>query len=183
MAVSRESSLTLEDLFDLPDDGLRRELLDGKLYVSPHPGLRHQAVVLAITLAIHGWVRVYGGKVYPGANVDPAPGEHVEPDVVFLSPNYDGGADDLSVLGAPSLVVEVLSPGNKHYDLTVKRDWYERRGVPEYWAADLDTDEIIVFRIRADGHYGEPQRYARGETFTSPQLPGVTLAVDDLLPS
>ena len=123
-----------------------------------------------------------GGRVYPGANVDPARGEHVEPDVVFLRPDYRGGTNDLSVLGATDLVVQVLSPSNKRYDLVTKRDWYERHGVAEYWAADLDTDEIAVFRLGATGRYGEPLRFGRGQTFASPQLPGAEFCVDELLP-
>ena len=124
----------------------------------------------------------HGGKVYPGANVDLGSGQHVEPDVVFLRSDYPGGHDDLSVLGPPDLVVEVLSPSNKHYDLVTKRDWYERHGVPEYWAADLDTDEIVVFRLRRIDGYGEPERCGRGQPFTSPRLPGTEFSVDDLLP-
>ena len=183
MAVSRQTDLTLEDLFEFPDDGLRRELLGGRLYVSPQPRVRHQRAVRAITVAFDRWASVNGGEVLPGCNVDPARGEHVEPDVVFIGPGFRGSINDLSVVGPPDLAVEVLSPSNKRYDLVTKRDWYERQGVTEYWAADLDTDEIIVFRLDATGHYREPLRYARGQTFTSPQLPGAEFAVDELLPA
>ena len=35
--MERTSGLTYADLFDFPDDGLRRELIDGELIVSPSP--------------------------------------------------------------------------------------------------------------------------------------------------
>lgn len=36
-------------------------------------------------------------------------------------------------IGIPQLVVEVLSPSNADYDLIVKKDLYEKYGVPKYW--------------------------------------------------
>lgn len=34
--------LTYDDLLAIPDDGLRREIIDGVLYVSPSPSRPHQ---------------------------------------------------------------------------------------------------------------------------------------------
>lgn len=39
MSLPTATGLTYDDLWDLPqDDNLRRELIDGELYVSPSPG-------------------------------------------------------------------------------------------------------------------------------------------------
>ncbi|MGH3899027.1 MAG: Uma2 family endonuclease [Pseudonocardiaceae bacterium] len=44
---------TVEDLERMPDDGLRYELLDGMLLVSPAPGVWHQEVAFALARALH----------------------------------------------------------------------------------------------------------------------------------
>lgn len=173
------TGLTLEDLFDFPDDGLRRELIDGRLYVSPHPRLPHQRIVLRLSRIFADYADEHGGEVFPGCNVDPSRGNHFEPDVVVLAPGFDGRLTDLSVASAPSLIVEVSSPSTKLYDLNVKRDAYERQGVPEYWCVDVDLEEVRVFRL-ADGRYGEPAVVGRGEHLEPLLLPGLVVPVDGI---
>ena len=43
--------------------------------------------------------------------------------------------DRRGCLGAPDLVVEILSPSSSHRDLTFKYDLYKKHGVEEYWVA------------------------------------------------
>jgi hypothetical protein len=54
-------ALTYEDLASFPDDGLRRELLDGELIVTPTPRLRHQDVVLRLAVAFVNHLSTHGG--------------------------------------------------------------------------------------------------------------------------
>ena len=42
-------------------------------------------------------------------------------------------------MGAPDLVIEILSKGNRKYDLKDKKDVYEQSGVKEYWVVDPET--------------------------------------------
>jgi Uma2 family endonuclease len=71
----------------------------------------------------------HGGDVFAGCNVDPAPGDHVEPDVVALAVGYNRPIDESSVRAAPSLVIEVSSPSTRSYGLADRRALYERHGV------------------------------------------------------
>jgi hypothetical protein len=43
---------TTDDLDDLPEDGVRRELLDGVLHVSPSPSSIHQVIAARLLVAL-----------------------------------------------------------------------------------------------------------------------------------
>jgi len=84
------------------------------------------------------------------------------------------------VRSAPDLVVEVSSPSTRRLELVRKRELYERYAVPEYWYVDLDADRVEVYRLR-DGRYGTPALLGSGEVIESPNLPGLSVPVGELL--
>ncbi len=181
MRADTDVRYTIDDLWGFPDDGKRRELIDGVLYVSPLARLRHQWIVGNLSLEFGLWVKGHGGAVFPGANVDFAPDTHLEPDVVFLRPEH-ATTEGLSLTEPPDVVVEVSSPSTRRYDLVTKRAALERQRVPEYWFVDLDADEVHVHVLSGDG-YGDPAVYRRGEVITTAQAPGLAIAVDEVLGS
>lgn len=64
--MAENATYTFADLDSFPDDGLRREILDGELIVSPSPRLRHQEIAGRLYLLIGNHVGRYGGgRVYP----------------------------------------------------------------------------------------------------------------------
>jgi Uma2 family endonuclease len=177
--VDAETRYTLDDLWDFPDDGQRRELIDGVLYVTPAPRSRHQRVVGWLTHRFAAWVEEHGGDVFPTVNVDLDEGTHFEPDVAFVRPGRPVG-DVLSLLEPPDLVIEVSSPSTKRYDLGVKRDRYGKEGAGEFWFVDLDTDTILV-SVLAGRAYAEPAAYRRGDRIAVGVAPGLRIDVDDIL--
>jgi len=77
-------------------------------------------------------------------------------------------------------VVEVSSPTTRRLELVRKLDLYERFGVLEYWFVDLDADRVEVYRLEGD-RYLAPRLFGRSDALSSPQIPGFTLSVDELL--
>lgn len=185
-STTRDSGakLTYDDLVDMPDDGLRRELIDGALYVTPSPNRKHQSIVLNIASLIKAHARVHPvGRVFVApfdvllSNVDV-----VEPDVLYISKAREREVLTAKhVIGAPDLVIEVGSPATRRTDGRVKQKLYERFGVSEYWIVDTDLDVINVFRLR-------DQRYQRvaelsleaGDVLTTPLLAGLELRLADV---
>lgn len=164
---------TWADLQRYPEDGLRRELIDGDLLVSPSPVSRHQWVVMCIARALFDEVVPNGGRVF-AAPLDVVFDDSnvVEPDVlVFLAEHLDRIRDGYP-RAAPDLVVEVTSPRTKGVDRLRKRALYERFAVPEYWIVDLDDDVIEIYVLGEDGRYGAPRRCGPGDTISATAIRG-----------
>ena len=184
MSTSTLSGLTYDDLAGFPqDDRLRRELIDGELFVTPAPHLRHQDVVARLTAMLLVYADEHGGRVLPApTDVVFAPGVVVEPDVVFFGPDRaDRLVDERFVDIKPDLVVEVSSPSTRRLDLIKKRGLYEREGVAEYWFVDLEADRIDVHRLNPAGSYGMPQSLGEGDVLSCLAAPGFELSVSAAL--
>ena len=183
MSLPVKGGLTYEDLWELPqDDGLRRELIDGELYVSPSPMVRHQKAVRAIVGTFYA-AGEYGGLVLVSP-MDVVFGRDtvVQPDVIFLAAETAAQVSDDGVVDVvPELLVEVSSPSTRRLDLVKKRRLYEREGVAEYWFVDLDAEVVDVYRLDTSGHYGDVLTLEEGEVLTCLAAPGLELAVSRAL--
>jgi Uma2 family endonuclease len=153
-------SYTYADLQSAPDDHLRREIIDGQLFVTPSPATRHQLAVGAIHVVLHAYAQEHGGVALVGpTDVYFAESTVVVPDVLFVTAAHAERVEAAFVRGAPDLVVEVASPSTRRRDVGVKLALYEQQGVAEYWFVDLDADELHVWRAGEAG-YGEPEHLA-----------------------
>jgi Uma2 family endonuclease len=179
------TGLTYDDLASFPDDHLRRELIDGELFVTPSPIVAHQWAVMRILQALANHADEHGGLTLPAPmDVVFSPVTVVEPDVLFLGPERAARlSDERFVDVVPDLVVEVSSPSTRRLDLIKKRSLYEREGVPEYWFVDLEAEQVDVHRLDDTGHYGAPVTLGTDGTLTCLAAPGFELAVQGLFAS
>ena len=133
-AVPNVGLLTAADLSHEPGDGLRRELFDGVVHVSPPPSNRHSRAVLAAYRALYT-------PAPAGVDVLHDVGVHVGlrrlyvPDLVAVrrdTPFHDNGYDPTGVL----LVVEAVSPSSVTMDRVTKPAVYAEQGIPYFWRVD-----------------------------------------------
>jgi Uma2 family endonuclease len=185
MSAPVATGLTYDDLASFPDDHLRRELIDGELFVTPSPIIGHQRVVMAISRELANHAATHGGLTLPAPmDVVFSRATVVQPDVVFLGPKRAALLSDEQVVDVvPDLVVEVSSPSTRRLDLIKKRGLYEREGVPEYWFVDLEAEQVDVHRLDATGHYGAPETFGVDGTLTCLAAPGFELEVAGLFAS
>lgn len=179
MAVEPRRLLTYEDFLAFPDDGIRREIVDGEALVTPAPNIRHQDLIGYMFNALYDHVRVHGGGRVLVSPVDVRLSEHdiVEPDIVFVADDRAVILEEKYILGAPSLTVEVVS--DPRTDRLRKRDLYARAGVPVYWIVDPDADRVEVYRL-IGASYGKPEILEPGETLTLEGLPGLEIDLSEL---
>jgi Uma2 family endonuclease len=174
----RAAKLTYEDFLLLPEDGLRHELLDGEHVVTPSPSLRHQEIVGRLYLLIGQHVRARGlGRLFL-APLDVVLSEHdvTEPDLLFVATERLSRLTPANVQGAPSLLIEVLSPTTERRDRTVKRRIYDRFGVEEYWLVDGERREVTVIDFVAQPATERRHR----DRFSSRLLPGLEIDLHEL---
>ena len=180
MAVEPQRLYTYADLQAFPEDNLRREIIDGQLFVTAAPRIRHQGAVATLTARLWEYGREHGGRVFPApTDVFFSDTSVVEPDVLFVRADHLDRLEERFVRSAPDLVVEISSPSTRNLELVRKRDLYERFGVPEYWYVDLDADLIQVYRL--DEGYSVARIVGRGDTIDAAALPGLSLSVDEIL--
>ncbi|MBA2319078.1 MAG: Uma2 family endonuclease [Euzebyales bacterium] len=175
------TGLTYADLLALPESGVRRELVDGRLIMSPSPSPDHQEVAIRLIRLLSDHADAHGGKVFTAPlDIFFTDGRVLQPDVCYLGPARLGQVQGRRLVAPPDLIVEVSSPSTRTHDLVVKRALYEAGGVPEFWLVDLEAQRVEAYRHDGRG-YRQPRLVGRGESLRADALPGAALLVDDVL--
>jgi Uma2 family endonuclease len=110
--------ITADELLSIPDDGLLCELVDGELWMAPHPGEEEGVLAADILVSLGNHVRVHGlGGMFAtraGFRIGSDPDTVMVPDLAYVrrerierTPIREGYR-----AGAPDLAVEVVSPGD-----------------------------------------------------------------------
>ena len=107
------------------------------------PGWSHQEVAGRIFGALDNWCQDTGmGRAAFGPGIIFTDEDNVIPDVVWASNERLAQLLDAAehLTGAPELVVEVLSQGERNIqrDRQLKLKLYSQQGVQEYWIVDKD---------------------------------------------
>jgi Uma2 family endonuclease len=167
-------SVLPEELYETmePIEGLRVELLDGRLVMSPPPAVAHNKAVWWLVGVLfevakrNDWALLQTTAVHIEATRD-----RPQPDLVVAprgAPQYDD--HELYAHGV-LLVAEVVSPSSRHDDREFKRDVYARGGVPLYLLIDPEEAErsVTLFSDPRPGGYRSRTRVPFGDEITLPE--------------
>lgn len=179
--------LTYADLLSFPDDGVRHEIIDGVHYVTPSPRVSHQRVAgrIHVELATFFERTPIGESLIAPLDVVLSIHDVVEPDVLVVLDDRIDILTDVHIHGAPTIAIEVISPGTRRRDERLKRDLYERVGVVEYWLVYPERQAIRVARRDNHGCFETlpEMSAAEGQALTTPLLPGFALDLSTLFRS
>jgi Uma2 family endonuclease len=184
--VANSLSWTTADLEALPDDGgwSRYEVINGELFVTRAPHIRHQSTAGNIQFELESWSRqTQLGKAVQTPGLVFTATDAVIPDLVWASNDrIERGIDAAGHFTiAPELVVEILSAGevNERRDKSVKLKLYSQFGVREYWIVNWQLQTLEVYR-RNDAKLELFCTLLPGDMLTSPLLPEFTMAIDSI---
>lgn len=160
-AASKLESCTIKDIYALPD-GVRAELIDGRIYYMATPTRTHQRILLSLSRMIADYIDSEGGD----CEVNIAPfsvflnnddKNYVEPDILIVCD--PSKLDEKGCHGAPDWIIEIISSGNKAMDYFKKLFKYQETGVREYWIVDPMKELVMVYRYEKE----EMEQYLFGE--------------------
>ena len=185
--VDGKVKLTYEEYRHFPDDGNTHELIDGEHYMAPAPGTNHQSVSRHIQFQLYRRLEETGiAEVYNApTDVELSAVDVVQPDIAVVAHAREHIISPSRIIGAPDLVVEIVSPSTRRKDMELKRRLYEQRGVPVYWLVDPDAQTVTVFarpvHDRLPGEEAAPEEYREVGSFhdqVEVEIAGVTARVD-----
>lgn len=154
-AAVQSAPVTADELLAMPDDGLRRELIEGEVFVTPPPGEEHAVIAAEILISLGNHVRVARlGRVHTegGFRVASAPDTVMAPDVAFVSrERIEQAAIGRGYrAGPPDLAVEVVSPGDSFVEVEAKVARWLAAGCRMVVVVNPARRAATVYRSRDD---------------------------------
>ena len=163
------------------------ELIKGKIFkkAAAAPRRIHQKVLGELHLVLGNYLKGHICQVYVApfdvrfpkeSKQDHKIHDVVQPDIcVICDPEK---LDDRGCIGAPDLIVEILSPGNSKTELKHKFELYESNGVKEYWVIHPENQDLLIYTLR-DGKYFPSGLLTSGDVVKSIVLEGFMLDLED----
>ncbi|OQY01772.1 MAG: hypothetical protein B6I20_07465 [Bacteroidetes bacterium 4572_117] len=153
-------------------DDKRRELIGGFInLMSPAPSREHQKISMKLSLGFGNYLLNKKCEVYSapfdvrlpknGETDDDKTFNVVQPDIVVICDPKK--LDNKGCLGAPDLIVEILSKSTSKTDLKDKYCLYEKSGVKEYWIAFPNEKSIHKFVLDKNKKYQLERMYVEGD--------------------
>lgn len=153
--IPQSGPLTRDDLELLRSaeggSGVRYELLDGSVIVTPSPGRWHQTAGFELARLLRDNKPDNLVVLMAPFDVELAHDTVLQPDILVAR---RAELTDVDLPAAPVLAVEVLSPSTRRIDLTLKWDRFREAGCPSFWTVDPLLPAVTVWELR-DGIYVE----------------------------
>ncbi len=164
------------------------ELIKGKVFKrdAAAPGMSHQRVSVRLTSAFFNFLNGKSCQVFhapfdvrlpvkskKNQDIDTV----VQPDLCVVCDLAK--LDDAGCLGAPDLVVEILSPGNNKRELKNKYEVYEESGVKEYWVIHPNEQTLLIYSLD-NGKFKPSRLFASGDIVESVCIPGMRIDLEEL---
>jgi len=147
---------TASELFEMPDDGFRYELVKGELRRMSPSGSEHAVVIGRLTVRLGQHVEANSLGIYFGAEggfkIASDPDTVRAPDIAFIGRERipAAGIPKNFWPGAPDLAVEVVSPGDTRREVKEKVEDWLGAGTRAVWVVEPRRRTVSVYRSATD---------------------------------
>jgi Uma2 family endonuclease len=169
------------------------ELINGKLQKIEAPNRKHQDIsmqlsgrfytefkgLLCKTYAAPFDVRLFDKKKSLNANKDVL--TVVQPDLCVVCDKEK--LDEKGCIGAPDLIIEILSASNSKKEMRTKKELYEENEVKEYWIIDPTHETLLQYSLQENGKYTPPQIFVNDESVQSSVFATLILNLSEIFES
>ena len=162
----------------------RLEVIKGKIFRLDTPDVSHQKISGNLYGEMYHYFKGKSCKLFAAPfdvvlkNKKGIEDSVVQPDIcVVCDPKKL--ENDKRCLGAPDLIIEILSPGNTKKEMRDKYELYEEAGVYEYWVVRPIDKEITQFVLENDKYRALPP-IIEGDMISSAKFPELTVATEDI---
>ncbi len=206
MIITDINQLDLEKRYSYSDYLLwqfeeRIELLKGRIQkMSPAPNIKHQRVSTTLQGELYNCIKKTNchlfsapfdvrlpisedlniSKKYKNKAKKLSDGKMmtvVQPDICVICDEEK--LDERGCVGAPDLIIEILSPGNTQREMKDKFEIYQEAGVREYWMVEPNDEFVLVYTLQK-GKYIGSKPFTIGEKIQSQVLEGFELDVNEV---
>ena len=149
-------------------EGEKIEIIDGHVYnMSPAPSRIHQKLIVELSTIFNNYIKSNKGpcEVYVSPfDVFLTNDETIENCKNIVQPDISVICDknklnDKGCLGAPDMIIEIVSPYNPSNDYVRKLGLYEQFKVKEYWIINPMEKTIVVYKLDDNMQYEAPKFY------------------------
>ena len=173
---------TIEDIYALPD-GIRAELIDGRLYYIPTPTRTHQKIAGEMYLAAAAHLKAYSKEcevyIAPfGVYLNGDDSLYVEPDLSIICDT--SLLSERGCMGAPDWIIEVVSAPTRKTDYAVKLNKYRESGVREYWIVDPSLRTVLTYLFDSDKNVEDADLFSFDAEIPSSLFDGLVIRPSDM---
>ena len=134
------------------DDGTRWELIDGIPYAMAAPSTAHQRICGRLYRKLSNYLQGKSCEAFFAPfdvrlNADAEDDTVVQPDLVVICDQSK--IDAKGCVGAPDMVIEILSPSTTKDNSHIKFQKYLKASVREYWVVDPESKTATVYVLES----------------------------------
>lgn len=169
------------------------ELIKGKIIPMTAPSRRHQGISMVLSVMVYTALKGHKCKAYAAPfdvrlydrvkseNANKDVHSVIQPDLCIICDLEK--LDEKGCLGAPDLIIEILSPGNSSKEMKTKKMLYEESGVKEYLIFDPEHENVFQFYLNEKGFYDIEKIYVDDEILTSIVFPDLSIDLTEIFSS